>query len=123
MTLQKLLKVQEEHLQVYSFIWLSGTKNVKVGDGKTISACLIKKLFSSILFLSLKRKVDMAAVLSYPLTPVPLSLSHVDSTMLKTKKSTLTSGLKMKVVTGPPDTVNETVIHASFFLYLQYDLL
>ena len=123
MTLQKLLKVQEEHLQVYSFIWLSGTKNVKVGDGKIISACLIKKLFSSILFLSLKRKVDMAAVLSYPLTPVPLSLSHVDGTMLKTKKSTLTSGLKMKVITAPPDTVNETVTHASFFLYLQYDLL
>ena len=123
MTFQKLLKVQEEHLQVYSFIWLSGTKNVKVGDGKIISACLIKKLFSSILFLSLKRKVDMAAVLSYPLTPVPLSLSHVDGTMLKTKKSTLTSGLKMKVITAPPDTVNETVTHASFFLYLQYDLL
>ena len=123
MTFQKLLKVQEEHLQVYSFIWLSGTKNVKVGDGKIISACLIKKLFSSILFLSLKRKVDMAAVLSYPLTPVPLSLSHVDGTMLKTKKSTLTSGLKMKVITAPPDTVNKTVTHASFFLYLQYDLL
>ena len=75
------------------------------------------------MFLSLKRKVDMAAVLSYPLTPVPLLLSHVDGTMLKTKKSTLTSGLKMKVITAPPDTVNETVIHASFFLYLQYDLL
>ena len=115
MTFQKLLKVQEEHLQVYSFIWLSGTKNVKVGDGKIISACLIKKLFSSILFLSLKRKVDMAAVLSYPLTPVPLSLSHVDGTMLKTKKSTLTSVLEMKVITRPPDIVNETVIDASFF--------
>ena len=123
MTFQKLLKVQEEHLQVYSFIWLSGTKNVKVGDGKIISACLIRKLFGSILFLSLKRKVDMAAVLLYPLTPVPLSLSHVDGTMSKTKKSTLTSALKMKVITTPPDTVNDNVIHASFFLYLQYNLL
>ena len=43
-------------------------------------------LSGSILFLSLERKVDMAEVLSYPLTPVPLSLNRVDDTMLKTKK-------------------------------------
>ena len=50
----------------------------------------------------------------YPLTPVPLSLSHADGTMLKTKKSTLTSALEMKVITRPPDIVHETVIDASF---------
>ena len=58
----------------------------------------------------------------YPLTPVPLSLSHADGTMLKTKKSTLTSALEMKVITRPPDIVHETVIDASFFVYLQYNL-
>ena len=100
---------------IHSFATEGGTKNIKVGDGKTISACLIRDLFGSILFLSLERKADMAEVLSYPLTPVPLSLSHVDGTMLKTKKSTLTSALEMKVITRPPDIVNETVIDASFF--------
>ena len=64
---------------------------------KIISACLIRDLLGSILFLSLERKVDMAEVLSYPLTPVPLSLCHVDDTMLKTKKSTLNSALEIKV--------------------------
>ena len=64
----------------------------------------------------------MAEVLSYPLTPVPLSLSHVDGTMLKTKKFTLTSALEMNVITKPPDIVHETVTDASFFLYLQYNL-
>ena len=107
---------------IHSFATEGGTKNIKVGDGKTISACLIRDLFSSILFLSLKRKADMAEVLSYPLTPVPLSLSHVDGTVLKTKKSTLTSTLEIKVITRPPDIVHETVIDASFFLYLQYNL-
>ena len=107
---------------IHSFATEGGTKNIKVGDCKIISACLIRDLFSSILFLSLERKVDMAEVLSYPLTPVPLSLSHVDGTVLKTKKSTLTSTLEIKVITRPPDIVHETVIDASFFLYLQYNL-
>ena len=107
---------------IHSFASEGGTKNIKVGNGKIISACLIRDLFGSILFLSLERKVDMAEVLSYPLIPVPLSLSHVDGTMLKTKKSTLTSALEMKVITRPPDIVHETVIDASFFVYLQYNL-
>ena len=70
---------------IHSFATNGGTKNIKVGDGKIISACLIRDLFGSILFLSLERKVDMAQVLSYPLTLWSLSLSHVDGTMLKTK--------------------------------------
>ena len=74
------------------------------------------------MLLSLERKADIAEVLSYPLTPVPLSLSHVDGTVLKTRKSTLTSTLEIKVITRPPDIVHETVIDASFFLYLQYNL-
>ena len=63
----------------------------------------------------------MAEALSYPLIPVPLSVSHVDGTMLKTKKSTLTSALEMKVITRPPDIVHQTAINASFFVHLQYN--
>ena len=75
------------------------------------------------MFLSLERKVDMAEILSYPQNPVPLPLSHVDGAMLKTKKSIFTSALEMKVITRPPDIVHATVIDASFFLCLQYNLL
>ena len=57
---------------IYSFPTEAGTKNIKVGDGKNISACLVRDLFGSILFLSLGCKVDIAEVLSYPLTPVSL---------------------------------------------------
>ena len=74
------------------------------------------------MFLSLERKVDMTEVLSYPLTQVPLSLSHVYGTILKTKKSTLTSALEKKAITRPPDIAHETVIDTSFFLYLQHCL-
>ena len=115
---QKSIKRQT----ICSFATETGTKNVKVGDGKIISACLVRELFSGILFLSLERKVDMTEVLSYPLTQVPLSLSHVYGTMLKTKKSTLTSALEKKAIARPPDIAHETVIDTSFFLYLQHSL-
>ena len=111
-----------KHQTIHSFA-TEGTKDIKVSDGKIISVCIMRVLFASILFLSPERKVDMAEVLLYPLTPVPLLLSHVNGTMLKTKKSTLNSALEMKIITRPPGIVHETVINALFFLCLQYNLL
>ena len=64
----------------------------------------------------------MAEVLTYPLTPVPLALSHVDGTMLTTEKSELLKHLEWKIITIPPIDTHESVIDASFFLYLQKDL-
>ena len=61
----------------------------------------------------------MAEVLKYPLTPVPLSLSHVDGTMQKTPKATLMKYLESQVTTTPPASINTTIIDASFFLHLQ----
>ena len=63
----------------------------------------------------------MGEVLTYPLTPVPLSLSHVDGTMLKTDKSKLYDVLELNSKSDSPVT-DETVIDASFFLYLQGNL-
>ena len=102
--------------------WKLGAKKIKTSDGKTISASLIRDLFGSVLFLSLERKVDMAEVLSYSLTPVPLSLIHVDGTMLKTEKASLGTAIEAKIVTIYLVNVTETVIDASFFLFLQYNL-
>ena len=50
---------------------------------------MVRDYFGSILFLALQRKIYMLEVLSFPLTPTPLSLSHADGTMLKTQKSKL----------------------------------
>ena len=54
--------------RLLTFSTESGRRNVKK-DGKLVSACLIRDLFGSILYLSLEKKVDMAEVLDYPLTP------------------------------------------------------
>ena len=63
-----------------------GNKRFKGQKGKLI---LIRNLFCSILCLSMQGKIDMAEVLKYPLTPVPLCLSHVDGSVNSTPKSNL----------------------------------
>ena len=71
-----------------------GRKNLKK-DGKVVSACLIRDLFGNILNISLERKIDMEEVLSYPLTSIPLSLSHVDAKKRhKTPKSAILNHLE-----------------------------
>ena len=57
----------------------------------------------------------MAEVLSFPLTPRPLSLSHADGTMLKTQKSKLMEELESRIFNEKPNHVDVTIIDAMFF--------
>jgi len=84
-----------------------------------VAACLVRDLFGSILYHSLQQQVDMAEVLKYPLTLVPLSLSHVDGTMQKTPKAEVIKYLESQFPTTSPTSINTTIIDASFFLHLQ----
>jgi hypothetical protein len=105
-----------------TFATEAGRQKIKKTDGKTVSACLLRDLFGSILYLSLEKKVDMAEVLTYPLTPLPLSLCHVDGIFHKTPKSVLLKYLESKVESQEPAHVDVTVIDAMFFLYLHLNL-
>ena len=89
---------------------------------------MVRDLFGSILYLSLEKSINMAEVLTYPLTPVPLSLCHPNGIMLKTKKSALLNALETRVKTVPPDTIDITIIDvtitdAIFLLHLHPNLL
>ena len=84
-----------------------------------VAACLVRDLFGCILYHSLQQNIDMAEVLEYSLTTVPLSLSHVGGTMQKTHKATLIKPLDSEVTATPPPSINTTIIDASFVLHLQ----
>ena len=57
----------------------------------------------------------MAEVLSFPLTPRPLSLSHADGTMLKTQKGKLMEELESRIFNEKPNHVDVTITDAMFF--------
>ena len=83
---------------------------------------MVRDLFGSILFSAVQRKIDMAKVLSFSLTPTPLSLSHADETMLKTQKSKSMEELESRIFSDKPNHVDVIIIDAMFFLHLWKDL-
>ena len=78
---------------------------------------MVRDLFGSIFFLALQRKIDMAAVLSFPLSPTPLLLNFADETMLKTQKSKLMEELEPKLFSEKPSHVDVTITGTMFFLH------
>ena len=108
--------------KVNTFATEVGLHKIRGSDQKVVAVSMVRDLFGSILYLSLQKNVDMAEVLKYPLTPVPLSLSHVDGSMQKTSKASLMKRLESRVKTIDPSNVNTTIIDAMFFLHLQFDL-
>ena len=63
---------------------------------------MVRDIFDSALTLSLENSIVMAEVLQHPPALVPLSLSHVDGTMLKSPKSSPMKHLESKVKSLPP---------------------
>ena len=104
-------RIKRQKLQ--TFETENGKRRLKASDGKLMAACMVRDLFGSILCLSLEKKVDMAEILKYPLTPFPLALSHTDGTMQKTPKSALMKHLENKVESTAPDTIDVTIVDAA----------
>ena len=99
------------------------TKKYKVRgqNEKTEAVAMVRDLFGSALFLSLQRKVDMAEVFCYPLTPVPLSLCHTDGTILSSPKAKLLTELESRVRSEAPTKIDAPVVDGMFFLHLLVD--
>ena len=90
-------------------------KKIQRPNVKVVTACFLRNHFGSLLCLSLEEKTDMAEVLSYPLTYVPLSLSYSDGSMLSSPKSNLMKYLQTFAVSKTPEVVHETIIDAMFY--------
>ena len=88
---------------------------------KTKAVVTVRDLFGSVPFLSLQRKVDMAEVCCYPLTPVPLSFCHTDGTILNSPKTKLLTELESRVKSEAPTKIDAAAVDGMFFLHLLVD--
>lgn len=71
-------------------------KKTKVGD-KVQEMRMQRDLFGRILGISIDYKIDVAKILSYPITPMPLSMCYIDGAICNTQKSTLMKSLEKDV--------------------------
>lgn len=92
------------------------TKKKKVQiAGKVQEIRMQRDLFGRLLGISLEQNIDITKVLSYPLTPVPMSLCHLDGTICKTDKSILMKYLEAKLESQAP-TSNDVMLLDGFFI-------
>ena len=59
----------------------------------------------------------MEKILSYPITPIPLSKCHIDGTICKTQKSTLKKSLEKNLEHNSPDHIDILLIDGFFMLH------
>lgn len=86
--------------------------------GKVHEVKLQRDLFGRLLALSLDTSIDLEKVLCYPITPVPLSLCHIDGSLNKTDKSVLIHELEKQIkdMEQPQSQIDLLIIDGFFFL-------
>ena len=55
-------------------------------------------------------------VLAYPLTPVPLTLAHIDGTKITTDKSKLFGKLEKRITPAAPENVDVCIVDGMFLI-------
>lgn len=101
---------------VLTFASSKKKKTIKIGQ-KIHEVKLQRDLFGRLLALSLDTNLDLDKVLCFPITPIPLSLCHIDGSMNKTVKSVLIQELEKKVeeMEQPPHHLDYFIVDGFFF--------
>ncbi|XP_057662724.1 uncharacterized protein LOC130897822 isoform X2 [Diorhabda carinulata] len=102
---------------ILTFASVKKKKVMKIGE-KVHEVTLQRDLFGRLLGLSLVANLDLGKVLCFPITPVPLSLCHIDGSFNKTAKSVLVQELEMRIeeMEQPPPQVDCGIVDGFFFL-------
>lgn len=91
-------------------------------DGKIQQARMERVMMGRSLAIALDKKVDMALVLTSPLTPIPLCFFHIDGVMSKTPKSSLFHVLEKRLPIPCNPSIDVHIFDGFFLLHLLVDL-
>lgn len=107
--------------KILTFSNMAKKKQVRI-MGKVQEVRMQRDLFGRLLGVSMDQKLDLEKVLTYPLTPVPLSLCHLDETICKTDKSVLLKSLEGKIKTIAPSHIDIVIVDGFFILHTLKEL-
>ncbi|XP_036317506.1 uncharacterized protein LOC118732487 [Rhagoletis pomonella] len=91
-------------------------------SGKVVELRMQRDLFGQFLCISLQKSLDIDKVLIYPLTPVPLSMCHMDGSICKTNKAALLKVLEQQIEPHTPEHTNVKVFDGFFMLHLMREI-
>ena len=93
-----------------------GVKLKTKNNNKISEVRMERNLYSRLLCIALVESIDISLVLTYPFTPVPLSMCHIDGTMASTSKHKLVAPLEKRICSLQPEHVDCHVLDGMFFL-------
>jgi hypothetical protein len=93
---------------------------VKTQDLKVLELKGTRDLFGRLVYLATDMKLDLPRVFTYPLTPVPLCLAHVDGTKHSSQKSKLAKHLTTKIISEPPVAFDTYIVDAMYMIRAMY---
>ena len=78
----------------------------------------IRNLFGRLLYISTLERIDIEKVFQNPLTPIPLPLSHMDSSINKIDKARLLHKLEGMIESEKAGYIDVTLVDETFLLNL-----
>ncbi|XP_047992980.1 uncharacterized protein LOC125231567 [Leguminivora glycinivorella] len=109
-------------VKIMNFSTEISNKTVKSGH-KVQEIKMQRDLFGRMLGLSLDHKIDMEKMLCYPITPLPMSMCHLDGSVHKTDKSAIVKCLeKLYDCTETPKTLDVVIVDGFFLLHIIHDI-
>ena len=79
--------------KVRNFASVAIKSKIRGKDEKVVELKTTRDLLGRLVYLACTRKIELAKVFPFPLTPVPLSLASIFGTVKKTPKYTLSKHL------------------------------
>nr|CAH7741160.1 unnamed protein product [Callosobruchus chinensis] len=87
-------------------------------SGKVMELRMQRDLLGQFLCILLRKSLDIDTILTYLLTPVPLSMCHIDGSICKTNKAALLKVLEQQIEPHTPEHTNIKVFDGFFMLHL-----